>query len=84
MKANRFRIYQDEIKLRHTSHWDIDYLDRETLEAYMKGERTAVEHTPPPAPAPQQGACAAKTVPPESRSAWQRFLNRAFSPSHHK
>lgn len=35
-KRTRMTIIQDEVKLAHTNHWDLDYLDRDELEALMK------------------------------------------------
>lgn len=33
------KIYQDEAKLRHTSHWDADFMGRAEFEAYMGSAR---------------------------------------------
>lgn len=33
------KIYQDELKLRYTSHWDWDYMTNEELEALAERER---------------------------------------------
>lgn len=44
-QTSKFRIYQDELKLRHTTHWDLDYLGAADYEAVMKGGK------PPPGPA---------------------------------
>lgn len=33
------KIYQDEVKLRHTSHWDADFMSRAEFEAYMGSTR---------------------------------------------
>lgn len=38
-RPKKFKIYQDEIKTRHTSHWDWDYLSTEELEALMDEQR---------------------------------------------
>ncbi len=38
-RANKFKIYQDEVKERHTSHWDWDYLSTEEIEALMDEQR---------------------------------------------
>lgn len=32
-KKTRMKIITDDVKLRHTSHWDEDYLSREELDA---------------------------------------------------
>ncbi|MCK9259005.1 MAG: hypothetical protein RBT39_09340 [Azoarcus sp.] len=34
-KLRKFRIIQDEVKLAHTSHWDLDYLGRAEFDALM-------------------------------------------------
>tara|TARA_B100000780_G_scaffold230847_1_gene170610 strand:- start:2407 stop:2580 length:174 start_codon:yes stop_codon:yes gene_type:complete len=31
------RLFRDEVKDRHTSHWDLDMMSREELEAMMAG-----------------------------------------------
>lgn len=33
------KIYQDEVKLRHTSHWDADFMSRAEFEAHMGSTR---------------------------------------------
>lgn len=48
-KAGKFKIYQDELKLRHTTHWDLDYLGAEDFEAVMKGGK-AMPQAPHPTP----------------------------------
>lgn len=60
-----FRIFQDEIKLRHTTHWDLDTMSRSQLDAYMRGEAPA--------------ACARAGDPAQTPQAhvdtgWSRFL----------
>lgn len=35
-KLRKFRIFQDEVKLAHTSHWDLDYLGQAEFDALMK------------------------------------------------
>lgn len=32
-KKKTFRIFIDDVKLRHTSHWDEDFMSREELDA---------------------------------------------------
>lgn len=32
-KKKPFRIFIDDVKIRHTSHWDEDFMSREELEA---------------------------------------------------
>lgn len=32
-KKKRFRIFIDDVKIRHTSHWDEDFMSREELDA---------------------------------------------------
>ncbi|MDX1653618.1 MAG: hypothetical protein R3310_00255 [Candidatus Competibacteraceae bacterium] len=34
----RLKIYQDEAKLRHTTHWDWDYLSAEEYQALMEDQ----------------------------------------------
>lgn len=38
-RPKKFKIYQDEVKERHTSHWDWDYLSTEEIEALMDEQR---------------------------------------------
>ncbi|MDX5363770.1 MAG: hypothetical protein LPJ91_06425 [Pseudazoarcus pumilus] len=45
-KKKPFRIFIDDVKIRHTSHWDEDFMSREELDAAY-----AVP-TPAPSPAP--------------------------------
>jgi len=33
------RLFREEVKDRHTSHWDIDMMSREELEAMMAGSK---------------------------------------------
>jgi hypothetical protein len=47
----KLKIYQDDVKLRHTSHWDADFMTREEFEAYMNGETVCQVK-----PAPGKGA----------------------------
>jgi hypothetical protein len=35
----KFKVYQDEVKTRHTSHWDWDYLSTEEIEALLDEQR---------------------------------------------
>lgn len=83
MNANtkRMKIYQDEVKLRHTSHWDLDTMSRAEYEACMSGQSPA--SGPPPGPVPELhattvavGVC---TIAPATL--WERFL-RACMPRH--
>lgn len=64
--TRRLKIFQDEVKLRHTSHWDMDTMSRSELDAYMSAEHqpvgTVTHDTPTTLPA---------AVP---ESAWSRFL----------
>ncbi len=34
----KMQIFQDEVKLAHTKHWDIDMMSRAELEAYMAAQ----------------------------------------------
>lgn len=77
----RMRIYQDEVKLRHTPHWDLDTMSREDFEACMSGRLDPPNPTRPPQanPLPQAHMCGMSTTPP---TLWERFL-RACLPKHH-
>ncbi len=55
-QAGKFRIYQDELKPRHTTHWDLDYLGAADYEAVMKGEKTLPEPSQAAAPEPTSSA----------------------------
>jgi hypothetical protein len=33
------RLFREEVKDRHTSHWDMDMMSREELEAMMAGSK---------------------------------------------
>lgn len=35
---NKLKIYVDEVKLRHTTHWDLDFLSRKELDEVMGAE----------------------------------------------
>jgi hypothetical protein len=37
----KLKIYYDDAKLRQTSHWDLDYMTTEELEAFMSAGREA-------------------------------------------
>lgn len=67
----RFRIFQDEIKLRHTTHWDLDTMSRAELEAYMQGPAELRTNTEPMIPA---APAADAEVAVTEKSAWSRFL----------
>lgn len=43
----RFMVYQDALKLAHTSHWDLDYLDRAAFDALMAGSVNDTAPGPP-------------------------------------
>lgn len=39
-KDRKAKIYTDDVKQRHTSHWDLDYMSTEEVdEAYAEGEK---------------------------------------------
>lgn len=64
--TRKFRIFQDEVKLRHTSHWDMDTMSRSELDAYMNSEhRQSCADT-------QEAPATRPVAVPES--AWSRFL----------
>ena len=69
--TRKLRIFQDEVKLRHTSHWDMDTMSRSELDAYMSSEHRQSRADTQDAPTTQPAA-----VP---ESAWSRFL-RAVLP----
>ncbi len=70
--TRKLRIFQDEVKLRHTSHWDMDMMSRSDLDAYMSSEHRRAhadtQQVPPTQP----------VAGPET--AWSRFL-RAILPA---
>lgn len=35
------RLFREEVKDRHTSHWDLDMMSREELETMMSGSETS-------------------------------------------
>ncbi|NMG04561.1 hypothetical protein [Azoarcus taiwanensis] len=70
--TRRFRIYQDEVKLRHTSHWDMDTMSRSELDAYMTGNQQHAD--------PSNEAGPTHIPDPPAESAWSRFL-RAILPA---
>lgn len=45
-----FRIFIDDLKIRHTSHWDEDFMSRAELDAVYATSPTAPE-APPAEPA---------------------------------
>lgn len=70
----RMKIFQDEVKLRHTSHWDVDTMNRAEFEAYMRGERDLPSQnvyeaaaTEAATHAPDEGASGAVSL-------WARFM----------
>lgn len=82
----KMKIFQDEIKLKHTSHWDTDTMSRAEFEAYMRGElelasanvhqAAAAQCVPDMADAP---ASAAPCRAGRNESLWARFM-RACTP----
>ncbi len=44
-KQHRFSIIQDEVKLAHTSHWDLDYLGQAEFDALMKAPLAGLDET---------------------------------------
>lgn len=73
----RMQIFQDEVKLAHTQHWDMDMLSRAELEACMSAQASPAA-PPPPAepPAAMHRAQDDGTAPSSGQAltAWQRFL----------
>ena len=40
MNSTKLKIYHEEVKERHTTHWDLDYLSMQELEAlYIKSPK---------------------------------------------
>lgn len=67
-RKRKLKIYQEEVKLRHTSHWDADYMSREEFEAYMEGKTMCQVKRGADAPSGDSGAAG------PLRSLWDRFL----------
>lgn len=42
------RVYQEEVKTRHTAHWDWDYLSWEEIERRLKDAGVKTEQQTPP------------------------------------
>lgn len=53
-KKKPFRIFIDDVKLRHTSHWDEDFMSREELDAAYAVQPGGT-HTDASAKAPRDG-----------------------------
>ena len=70
-KALKFKIYQDELKLRHTTHWDLDYLGAADYEGVMKGGK------PPSAPSPELSPVSPRASV-EADQSWLACLLRRF------
>lgn len=47
-----FRIFIDDLKIRHTSHWDEDFMSREELDAAYGKQADAAAGGAAPAAAP--------------------------------
>lgn len=45
-KKKPFRIFIDDLKIRHTSHWDEDFMSREELDA-VHGKPAPADVEPP-------------------------------------
>lgn len=65
-RPKKFKIYHDEVKDRHTSHWDWDYLSTEEIEALLDEQR-------------QREAARATTR--TGRSGWLARLSGLFRPA---
>lgn len=46
----RFSVITDDVKLRHTTHWDLDFLSRAELDAAMGGDPGADDTDRPDPP----------------------------------
>lgn len=66
----KFKIYQEDVKLRHTSHWDADYMSREEFEAYMEGKTVCQVKRDTHASARSDSAKRSEAA----LSLWERFL----------
>lgn len=42
----KFRVFIDDVKIRHTSHWDEDFMSREELEALHAKPKASAEEKP--------------------------------------
>lgn len=68
----KLKIYMDEVKLRHTTHWDMDAMSRAELEDYMQGKSVRSKSGPD-----NRNAGSACDHRPEARKAagaWSRFM----------
>lgn len=84
LNKTRMKIFQDEVKLKHTTHWDVDTMSRAEFEAYMQGEldlpsqnvyevaatEAAARSQSPPAESQVGAVSPART----SDSLWDRFM----------
>ena len=43
IRKKKVRVIREDVKERHTSHWDLDYLSREELERLMTPNRESGE-----------------------------------------
>ncbi|MGL1834858.1 hypothetical protein ACKVEX_14785 [Rhodocyclaceae bacterium SMB388] len=77
--TKRMKIYQDEVKLRHTSHWDLDTMSRAEYEAYMSGQSSAGGPSPGPAQVRHAATVAVGACTTAPTTLWERFL-RACMP----
>jgi len=41
-KAKKSKMFREEVKDRHTTHWDLDYISQDELERLMMKERPGV------------------------------------------
>ena len=79
-KKKNLRVYMDEVKLRHTSHWDADFMSREEFDAYMRGEnvpelkKECDEHAAHPWENDEQTQRHNGEVRGRPLTAWERFL----------
>lgn len=72
----KMQIFQDEVKLAHTKHWDIDMMSRAELEAYMAAQASAAEPSATEPSADIQRPRDGSTIESSGQAltAWQRFL----------
>lgn len=70
-RKRSFKLHIDELKLRHTTHWDTDFMSREEFDAYMRGEGPATQGC---RPAQSEENTPAEARPERPATAWERFL----------
>jgi len=82
----KMKIFQDEVKIKHTSHWDVDAMSRAELEAYMRGELGLPSQNVHEAAAAEAAANEVEAQGQEARanaggSLWTRFMRACLQRS---